>query len=149
MISRVFDIEANGIENVTKVWCYCSHDIETKELYQTAIMSGNFSENILIDWMGVDLLIGHNIKRYDLPVLEEVLGVTYKGEIFDTLLMSQLLKNDRPGGHSLAAWAKRLGMEKQEHDEWDRYSPEMLERCKTDVEINVAIYQALLKEMEI
>jgi len=147
MITRVFDIEASGLEDVKNVWCYVSQDIETGETYQTDITSKNMSQNITLDLMGVDLLIGHNIKRYDLPVLESVLGVTYKGEIFDTLLMSRLLQQDRLGGHSLAAWAKRLGREKQEHDDWDNYSPEMLGRCRTDVEINVLIYHALLKEM--
>ena len=144
----VFDIEANGIENVTKVWCYCSQDVETGETYKADITSSNFSQNVYTDFLGADVLIGHNIVRYDLPVLEEVLGVKYEGEVFDTLLMSQLLNRDRAGGHSLAAWAKRLGREKQEHEEWDKYSPEMLERCRTDVEINVLIYEALLKEVE-
>ena len=147
MTTNVFDIEASGIENVEHVWCYVSQDIETDEVYTSDIKSSNFAQNVYTDLLGVDLLCGHNIIRYDLPVLKSVLGVEYKGEVFDTLLMSQLLNPDRHGGHSLAAWAKRLGREKQEHDEWDKYSPEMLERCKTDVEINVLIYQALLKEM--
>jgi len=148
MISRVFDIEANGLENVTKVWCYVSHSLDDGHILSTDTTEKRMKDYIQNDLDDTQLLIGHNIKRYDLPVLEEVLGVTYKGEIFDTLLMSRLLQQDRLGGHSLAAWAKRLGREKQEHDDWDNYSPEMLGRCRTDVEINVLIYHALLKEMQ-
>jgi len=152
MTSLVFDIEANGLEDVTKVWCYVSQEVD-KDTLRCAIGDLPNREDLIEvlreDINNTDLLIGHNIKRYDLPVLESVLGVTYKGEIFDTLLMSRLLQQDRLGGHSLAAWAKRLGREKQEHDDWDNYSPEMLGRCRTDVEINVLIYHALLKEMEV
>lgn len=149
MVARVFDIEASGLENVEHVWCYVSQNVDTGEVYQTDVLSDNQAQRIRDDFFKVDLLIGHNIIKYDLPVLEEVLGIIYEGEVFDTLIMSQLLNPDRPGGHSLAAWAKRLGREKVEHDEWGRYSPEMLERCKTDVEINVLIYRELLKEMEL
>jgi len=149
MSAKVFDIEASGLENVEHIWCYCSQDVDTGEAFQVDCLCPIMPYAIEEDWVGVDLLVGHHIKRYDLFVLEKVFGVTYRGEIFDTLIMSQLLNPDRPGGHSLAAWAKRLGREKQEHDEWDRYSPEMLERCKTDVEINVLIYKALLKEMKV
>lgn len=149
MTKRVFDIEANGIENVTQVWCYCSQNVEDKEdVFTTDITHKDMAEEIEQELLATDLLIGHNIIRYDLPVLEEVLGITYKGAIFDTLLASQLLNPDRLGGHSLAAWAKRLKRKKVDHDEWDRYSPEMLHRCQEDVDINVLIYYELLKEME-
>lgn len=149
MTKIVFDIEANGIEDVTQVWCYCSQNVDIEDdKFNVNYNHPQFAEMISTDFVNIDLLIGHNIIKYDLPVLEDVLDITYKGKVFDTLIMSQLLNPDRPGGHSLAAWAKRLGREKVEHDEWDRYSPEMLHRCEEDVDINVLIYYELLKEME-
>jgi len=149
MTTTCMDIEANGIEDVTQVWCYCSQNItDVGGALSVDYEDDLFVKKIQRDLDKTNVLIGHHIIKYDLPVLEDVLGITYTREVFDTLIMSQLLNPDRPGGHSLAAWAKKLRRKKVEHDEWDRYSPEMLHRCEEDVDINVLIYYELLKEME-
>jgi DNA polymerase-1 len=46
------------------------------------------------------------------------------------------------------AWGHRLGEQKKEHDEWDKYSEAMLERCKRDVSLQYKILAYLHKEGE-
>ena len=64
----------------------------------------------------------------------------------DTMLLSQLLQPDRAGGHSLEAAGERDGRSKPEHEDWSRFSPEMLHRCSEDVEINHLLYNELQEE---
>lgn len=52
--------------------------------------------------------------------------------------------------HSLEAWGYRLGMAKMHADVdlsfFAKFSPEMLERCKSDVRINTLLYRHLLEK---
>jgi len=106
-----------------------------------------------------DELIGHNIIDYDLPVLERLYGWTpnKQTKITDTVVVSRLLKSDRrlpngcPGSvapHSLAAWGYRVGRGKVSHDDWTKFTPEMLHRCSEDVAINGLVYEALRREQD-
>lgn len=154
----VFDIEANGLyDEADTIWCICTKDVDTEETWDYGpdrLMNGAAQ---LLD---ADELIGHNIISYDLPLLTKLLGVAYNNVITDTMIMSRLFNPDRRkpckdwnskrqgGPHSLAAWGYRVGRYKPHHEEWDRYSPEMLHRCQEDVEINYLTYLKLLEEMK-
>lgn len=105
-------------------------------------------------------LIGHNIVNFDLPALK-LFGlldyrIGYPGEastvfskpvkITDTLIWSKLLDADRFGGHSLDAWGRRLGNQKQDFHAWDVFTEEMLEYCVQDTAVNRDIFFALAEE---
>lgn len=107
-------------------------------------------------------LIGHNIVNFDLPVMQ-LYGIleykiNYPGsssiatvfgkpvKITDTLIWSKLLNADRFGGHSLAAWGKRLGNYKGDYSDWSKFSQEMLDYCIQDTAVNVDIFHALVTE---
>ena len=140
----VVDIEANGLmPDVNEVWCMCMHNTENGEKY-------SFPPDILDEGLLVldsnDTIIGHNFIGYDLPVLKMVRGYDYHGTIIDTMILSQLLYPERPGGHSLAAWGERLGFPKVEHEDWSQYSKEMLHRCEVDVELTRLVYETLCNE---
>lgn len=66
-------------------------------------------------------------------------------EAREARLPSKFLK-----AHSLEAWGYRLGIPKQHADVdldfFRQYSPELLERCKSDVDINVKLYRHLLEK---
>lgn len=155
---RVFDIEADGLEldDVNTVHCVVVKDILTDEFISYPEDYGSIGE--ILDYLGdSDVLIGHNIIHYDLPVLDRLYGFKYDGTIIDTLVVSRLLNPDRKrplgytgrdGAHSLGAWGYRLGKKKPEHEDWETYSPEMLHRCKEDVLINEQLYYTLLGEAE-
>ena len=140
----VCDIEGNGLlPEINEVWCMCMYNTDNGENY-------SFPSNILDEGLLVldsnDTVIGHNFIGYDIPALQKVMGYKYGGKVIDTMILSQVLYPERPGGHSLAAWGEKLGFPKVEHEDWSQYSDEMLHRCEVDVIITRLVYEALCKE---
>ena len=137
----VLDIEADGFyDDVKNVWCIVAFDIDT-EITHTLV------EPTILDiiWLFKEssLIIGHNIIDYDLPVLDKIYGLKYRHRVFDTYTASCLLNPDRRGGHSLASWGKRLGFSKGDHNDFSKYSPEMLKYCINDVAVTKKVYDKL------
>jgi len=141
----VIDIETNGLKP-DKIWC-----IAAKPLGEAVVSFGPNKIKEGIDYLNkADSLIGHNIIGFDIPVISKLHGVDLSKTkvIKDTLVMSRLFNPVRENGHGLKTWGYRVNILKKDHDEWDRFSKEMLERCKTDVLINEKTYQYLLEEGE-
>ena len=138
----VFDIEADGL-HPNNVWCIVAKELDGKihTFDNTQIEEGiKFLQE-------ADTLIGHNIIGYDMPVLEKLYDVKFNCKVEDTLVMSRLFNPVRENGHALKAWGWRVGMLKQEQPEdFDSYTPEMLEYCIQDVKLNEAVYKFLIKE---
>ena len=138
----VFDIEADGL-HPNNVWCIVAKELDGKihTFDNTQIQEGI---KLLQE---ADTLIGHNIIGYDIPVLEKLYDVKFNCNVEDTLVMSRLFNPVRENGHALKAWGWRVGMLKQEQPEdFDSYTPEMLEYCIQDVKLNEAVYKFLIKE---
>ena len=116
-----------------------------------------------------DLLIGHNIIGYDIPLLKEQYpDFAPAGQCFDTLVLSRLFyphiadrdHERRPlgmpqklyGRHSLEAWGYRLKCFKGDYgkgpDAWETYTPEMLSYCIQDTEVTVKLYELMLRRMK-
>ena len=143
----VFDIEADGL-NPSKIFCIVAQDVDTEEVFtfdNTQLEAGySFLKS-------ATKLIGHNLLGYDLPALKDVEGIDLSDKkIVDTLVLSRLFKPTREGGHGLESWGYRLKFNKGDYgdnqDAWDAYTPEMLEYCKRDVELNTKVYMALRQE---
>lgn len=153
---QVMDAEANGLlPTVTKLHCAVFRNLAEEVVAQfTPLNIGKLPAYLDT----VDVVIGHNIIGYDFPMLQKVLGYTYKGTKVDTLIMSRLLnpkrllppnaKDRKAGPHSIYAWGVRCGVDKPEHDDWEVYSDAMLNRCSEDTLINVKTYHMLMKEAE-
>jgi len=147
MSNLVFDIEADGLDP-TKIFCIVAQDVDTLDVF-------TFDNTQLEEGYGLlraaDKLIGHNIIGYDLPAIKSIAGLDLSNKkIVDTLVLSRLFKPTREGGHGLESWGYRLKFNKGDYganqDAWDAYSPEMLEYCKRDVELNTKVYQQLRVE---
>jgi DNA polymerase I-like protein with 3'-5' exonuclease and polymerase domains len=105
------------------------------------------------------MLIGHNIMAFDLPALRKLINFHAIKPVYDTLVLSRLkhpdLRNDDfgtlnsgfpkdlVGSHSLKAWGHRLGIFKGESPDFTEFNEEMLEYCKQDVRVTVALYRHL------
>ena len=140
----VVDIEGNGLlPEINEVWCICMTNYENNESYS---FPPHILDEALLVMDSQDCSIGHNVIGFDLPALKTVMGYDYHGTIIDTMILSQLLFPERPGGHSLAAWGERLGFAKVEHEDWSQYSEEMLHRCEVDVSLTKMVYEALCSE---
>jgi DNA polymerase-1 len=154
MKTLVFDAEADGLIhnfnkkweyfNVSKVWCIAAKDPDTGDEYT---FGPDSIDKAFKHFNHYNCLIGHNIINYDLRMFELLYGYRWFGGVIDTLVLSKYLHPERAGGHSIEAWAKRLGMHKPEHEDWSQFSPEMLHRCQEDTRINVMVWDVLQEEL--
>jgi DNA polymerase I len=93
MLVRFFDIEANGLQNeVTKIHCGVFKDKDSGEIFK---FRSHQMEDMIKFMASCDVLIGHNIIDYDLPVINKILKFEFKGKKVDSLLMSRLLNPKR------------------------------------------------------
>ena len=150
MRTVVCDIEANGLVP-TKIWCIVAKDINTGEVYEFTGEEMASSFNAFSKSVGT--WVGHNFLSYDRKWLNRLLGTDIKvNQVVDTFILSMLFDANRErvrgikGQHSLESWGARFGLQKPYHEDWSQYSDAMLQRCKTDVEINHLVYQQLLRE---
>lgn len=157
----IFDIETNGLlKTVSAVHCIVAYDVDTDTEYRfDPTQIGNGLEFL----QSADELIGHNIMDYDFRALKKVLNWDYKGKVTDTLVLSRLIWSDLKerdfekhqrdlfpssliGSHSLKAWGVRLGKLKgafNESTDWQTYTPEMLDYCANDVQVNLELWRRI------
>ena len=136
----IFDIETdNLLPNVSTIWCISTLDLDTEESHHfigDQIPTG-------IDYLYyADLLIGHNICGFDIPVMERLYKFPYfdLDKCRDTYVMSKLFFPTRLS-HGLESYGAQFKREKPEHEDWTRYSEEMKVRCDEDVQINKLVYE--------
>lgn len=86
-------------------------------------------------------IIGHNIIRFDIPVMvEKLLGIKVQCKVVDTLILSWYLEFDRKE-HGLESWGETFGIEKPKIDDWHNLKYEdYRHRCQRDVEINTKLW---------
>ena len=132
----VFDIETDGLD-ATKIWCLSYHDIDTDK--GDTLTDHQEMKDLLAK---CTMLIGHNIVRYDIPVLERLLSITVGCTIVDTLALSWYLYPKRKRGtHGLAAWGDQLGVAKPHIEDWENQTlEEYMYRCASDVQINLRLW---------
>ena len=137
----IFDVEANGlVEDATKIHCFSYLDGDNmKTLYHYDDM-----RELLTNTKG---MVGHNIVRYDVPLLNKILGIKIKTRVFDTLPMSWVLNPTR-SKHGLDSFFPDFGIEKPKIDNWENLSKEdYTYRCEQDVRITKALWDNLLKKI--
>jgi hypothetical protein len=143
----IFDLEANGyLRDATKIHC-SAYSVDTGGGFHAPELTRN-KRKFLTKLQEADVLIGHNITGYDIPLWERL----YPGEvnwsdkqIFDTFLASCLVHPDQTWGHSIEAWGKKLGYPKDKVaiSDWSEYTDDMGERCAVDVGINREVFYEL------
>ena len=134
----VFDIETNGLLDVLDkihVLSYMGTDGQVHYMYDYDHMRTFFET--------ADVLIGHNIIRFDIPAVEKVLGIKVKARLVDTLALSWYLNHDRPK-HGLEGYGEDYGVPKPVIKDWDSLTPEeYAHRCNEDVKINTRLWRDL------
>ena len=83
-MKAVVDIETNGLlDIVDRIHCLSYYDLDTQELSSIT----DYSE--IAEFLDAcDVIIGHNLIKYDIPALKKVLDYDYTGEVVDTLGLS-------------------------------------------------------------
>ena len=136
----VFDVEANGLlDDATKIHCL---SYTTDGVIYDTLFDYDQMRDLLLSQSG---LIGHNIIRYDVPLLEKILGIKIKSRLFDTLPMSWVLNYNRPK-HGLESFGEDFGIPKPKIDDWQNLTQDdYRHRCVEDVKINWKLWQDMLK----
>lgn len=133
----IFDIEAdNLIKDATKIHCLSigkitkSGGVKVMSTTDYDEMREFFSNKSLIK-------VGHNIIRYDIPVIEKILSVKVnRSYVIDTLPLSWYLYPNN-NVHGLEWWGEQLGVKKVDIQDWSNLtSEEYIHRCEEDVKIN-------------
>ena len=142
----IFDIETDGLlDNVSKIHCLSYQKFENGLLTEKNSITNYEEIKNFIQTQSI--LIGHNIIRYDLPVLKKLLSVIVPKEtrIIDTLGLSWYLYESRKS-HGLEEWGENLGVEKPKIEDWSNLSiKEYIHRCSEDVEINQLLFHKQLE----
>jgi len=139
----VFDIETDGLlEEATKIHALSWMDKNgvvhhTHDQFQMALLLTQ-----------AETLVGHNIIRYDIPVVEKLLGIKVEAKLVDTLALSWYLNHDRPR-HGLEGYGEDYGIPKPQIKDWNNLTPEeYAHRCNEDVKINARLYKELSAQLE-
>lgn len=138
MQGTVFDCETNGLLDVLDKIHVLSWSTDGKEVHHTHDyneMRKFFTET--------EVLVGHNICRFDIPAVEKVLGIKVKARLIDTLALSWYLNHDRVK-HGLEGYGVEYGVPKPVIKDWDSLTPEdYAHRCIEDVKINSRLWRDL------
>jgi hypothetical protein len=139
----IFDVETdNLLEEATKVHVLAYQD--GNQVRHTH--DYNEMRTILNN---APILIGHNIVRFDVPVLERILGINIKAKLYDTLPMSWVMFTDMMQ-HGLEVHGERYGVPKPSIADWQNLSPqEYAHRCTEDVKINIKLWDDLIKRFKL
>ena len=136
----IFDIEADGLlSKATKIHCLAYKIFNNKEV----VASGSLTDydeirNFLLHQK---ILVGHNIVRYDIPVIKKLLGIEVTAKLIDTLAISWYHYPISKFRHGLEAWGERLGFPKPVIKDWKNLKiEEYIHRCTSDVEINSRLF---------
>jgi len=139
----VFDIETDGLlEEATKIhvlsWMGKDGVVHhTHDEFQMAVLLTQ-----------ADTLVGHNIIRFDIPVVEKLLGIKVEAKLVDTLALSWYLNHDRLR-HGLEGYGEDYGIPKPQIKDWNNLTPEeYAHRCNEDVKINARLYKDLSAQLE-
>ena len=179
MTTLVFDCETNGlIPELDRLHCLCIKNLDTGEVHS---LSHFYEDDGLymptpylnsIDYglkmlMEADVLIGHNILKFDIPAIQKVYPwFKPKAVLHDTLIMARVIYPEIKDGdfglaksgklpkkligrYSLESFGYRLGEYKGDYTGgWDNWSQEMQDYCDQDITVTTALYHKLMERKE-
>jgi hypothetical protein len=161
----IFDCETDGLyDAATTIHCLVIYDVVRQ---QTFSYGPDRIADALAHLATADVLIGHNIIFYDIPVIEKLYSnyafkstnLSFKSKhIIDTLVCTRLIwpkevlyeldteqypqvPKGLRGSASLKAWGWRLADHKIDFKDFSEYSQEMLEYCIQDVQVTKKLFE--------
>lgn len=158
----LFDIETNALEleEITKLHTMTVYDYETDTF--TRFDKEEVTEGVEL-LAQADVVVGHNIINFDIPVIQKFFPWFQPAKIVDTLVWTRLVYPDIKdidiglfkkgripgeliGRHSLEAWGHRLGEYKDDFGkttDWQEWSQEMSDYCEQDVRVTKKLFEKL------
>ena len=143
----LFDLECDGFKP-KQIWCICMVDLITRQ--RESFVGPDRIALAIVRLQAAKLLVGHNIKSFDIRVIEKITeGVVQfdRDKILDTLHLSKaMVKMD---DHKLDSWGQILGKPKLNTPfSFYRFDPRMVPYCERDVDLNLDVFLALWALME-
>lgn len=150
MIYTVLDIEADGlIKDATKIHClsYRNFTSDFQLVNKGSITDYKEIENFISE---SQCLVGHNIIRYDIPVLKKILNIEINKFLIDTLGLSWYLYSTEIKNkilvprkkHGLESWGEYYNVPKPVINDWKNLDiKDYINRCETDVLINSLLWK--------
>ena len=150
-----FDMETDGLlENVSKFHCGVIKYSDSGVLnHYTDIET--FIQVLVLEVSAGYKLVGHNIIRYDLPVLNKISPISIaemrllKSAAIDTLPLSWHLWTERAENNQsfgLESIGEFFGIQKPPIEDWRNLTTaEYINRCSEDVKINEKLIEFLLR----
>ena len=159
----VFDLETNGLyDDVNEIFCIVLYDVTRK---QTLTFGPDSIDSALQLIANADVLIGHNIIFYDIPVIRKLYPdlLNKQQHVIDTLIYTRLIWPKEKlfdldlnhyhavppglrGSAGLKAWGYRLSDNKIDFKDFSHYSQEMLDYCVQDVKVTHRLFQHIQKQ---
>jgi len=150
-----FDIEGNGLNEVTinkkghcipeatRIWCAATCDVETGHTVRYHEWE---LEKFVKALETADIIVGHNVFGYDIPLIKRLVRDFVPKCVHDTLVISRMMWPDKPmlpsQSHSLKAWGQLLGEYKDDYSGgFDEYNDEMLDYCVQDTVVTAEVYK--------
>jgi len=164
----IFDTEANGfLQDATTTHCLVTMDPVVGRYDRHNDVGTQPSIDVgLAKLNDADVVVGHNVLKYDFPMLEKVRGFKLKPtvKVIDTLIMARLafpelgaiddrmikqckLPGKYRGSHKLEAWGYRLGVLKGEYTGYFKeWTQDLEDYNEQDVRANHALLLRLQRE---
>jgi len=137
----VWDLETNGfLDKLDRV-----HVVSWQDNTMSEPTSG-YDLECIKDLYDADMIIGHNILRFDLDAVAKVYGIrpSEKTILVDTLILAWYLDYERTEkglNYGLEAYGITFGVPKPKIVDWDNISRELVTtRCQEDVKINMRLW---------
>jgi len=156
-----FDIETDGLyDQATKIHCIVIYDVNRQ---LTSSYGPDRIGDAIEHLRSADVLIGHNILFYDIPVIQKLTQAIFNARVIDTLICTRLIwpkellyeldteqypqvPSKLRGSAGLKAWGYRLADNKIEFKDFSEYSQEMLDYCIQDVEVTKKLWEHIVKQ---
>ena len=156
-----FDCETDGLyDKATTTHCIVIQDLVTQEVFSYGPGEIASALDLLAQ---ADVLVGHNILFFDLPVLFKLYQFQSKARIIDTLICTRLIwpkeklfdldiqqypqvPSHLRGTAGLKAWGYRLSDYKLDFKDFKEYSEEMLRYCIQDVKTTTTLFRFIQKQ---
>ncbi len=140
----LIDVETDGLlEEATKIHVL-SYTLAGEE--PTSIFDYDEMRDFLLSQQAI---IGHNIVRFDIPVLEKLLRIKITAKLYDTLPMAWYVDYDWPR-HGLEFYGECYGVPKPVVEDWHNLTrEEYAHRCEQDVLINWKLWTDKLRYLKL
>ncbi|CAB5155454.1 PolA DNA polymerase I - 3'-5' exonuclease and polymerase domains [uncultured Caudovirales phage] len=167
MTTLVFDIETNGLlDELDRLHCLCIKDLDNNLVHSLTPGSIEVGVKMLEQ---ADILIGHNILKFDIPAIQKVYPWFKLKEgvvLHDTLIMARLIypeianmdyglanSGQMPkkliGRYSLESFGYRIGEYKGDYKGgWETWNQEMQDYCEQDIEVTAKLYAKIMERKE-